>query len=117
MKGKLINFEGIDSSGKKTQSNLLAERLKNEGSFSKKNILPANAYLSPKQIKKYCSTSQECKELITSVIRRFSLSARAYDRILKVSRTIADLAQSETIQLPHIAEAIQYRNELWGQNT
>ena len=86
------------------------ERLKNEGSFSRKNMLLTNACLSPKQIKKYCSISQECKELIACVIRRFSLSARAYDRILKVSRTIADLAQSETIQLPHIAEAIQYRN-------
>lgn len=70
----------------------------------------ANAQMSAKQTKKFCELDSEGKTLLRSAIERLSLSARAYDRILKVARTVADLASSSQIQVPHLAEAIQYRS-------
>lgn len=70
----------------------------------------SNAQMGAREIKEFCSISSEVKNLLRSAIQQLSLSARAYDRILKVSRTIADLAGSEDIQVPHVAEAIQYRS-------
>src|SRR6266567_2848724 len=69
------------------------------------------------QIRKYCGVNGEVKELLRSAIQQLALSARAYDRILKLSRTIADLAGAADIGVPHVAEAIQYRTldrRLWG---
>ena len=69
-----------------------------------------NAQLSPRQIRKYCDISPECERLLESAMTRLGLSARAHDRILKVTRTIADLDAAETINTTHISEAIQYRS-------
>lgn len=80
------------------------ERYKNE-----KNIY-ANAHLTPKLIKKYCPIDKEGENLLKNALERLGLSARAYDRILKVARTIADLENSENIKPEHLAEAIQYRS-------
>ena len=60
-------------------------------------------------IRHVCAVTTEGSQLLASVIDRLGMSARAHDRILKMARTIADLAASETIQVPHLAEAIQYR--------
>lgn len=68
-----------------------------------------NAQMTPRLMAKYAQLDDASKKQLKNVIERFSMSSRAYDRILKVARTIADLAGSENIQLPHIAEAIGYR--------
>lgn len=77
--------------------------------FKGKNIY-CNAQMGPKEIKKYCVLEEKAGLMLHNAIEKLGFSARAYDRILKVARTIADLAGSEIIQTNHIAEAIKYRN-------
>ena len=69
-----------------------------------------NAQMNTKQIRQYCKMDEASLNLLKTAMERLSLSARAYDRILKVARTIADLDNSETLQPAYIAEAIQYRS-------
>ncbi|TYP72194.1 YifB family Mg chelatase-like AAA ATPase [Aquimarina intermedia] len=69
-----------------------------------------NAQMGVKQIRKYCALEEDSKQLLKTAMERLNLSARAYDRILKVSRTIADLEGSELVDGTHISEAIQYRS-------
>jgi magnesium chelatase family protein len=69
-----------------------------------------NAQMSSKQVLSICQISTAGQNLLKTAMERLSLSARAYDRILKVSRTIADLSASEEIKIEHLAEAIQYRS-------
>lgn len=69
-----------------------------------------NAQMSVRNITEFCQLDDGSKQLLKTAMERLNLSARAYDRILKVSRTIADLEESETIQGAHISEAIQYRS-------
>jgi magnesium chelatase family protein len=68
-----------------------------------------NAQMQNRHIKTFCPVNTESAELLESAVERLGLSARAYNRILKIARTIADLAGDETICTEHIAEAIQYR--------
>ncbi len=70
----------------------------------------ANAQMSSKQLRKVCVIGTAGDSLLKKAMERLNLSARAYDRILKVSRTIADLAGNEEIKPEHLAEAIHYRS-------
>jgi magnesium chelatase family protein len=77
-----------------------------------------NAQMTAREMKSHCAIDSGCLELLKAVIHDRNLSARAYDRILKVSRTIADLAGSSAIEEDHLMEAVQYRGldrQLWGE--
>ena len=68
-----------------------------------------NARMGPEEMRKFCTLSEECAELMKQAFDTMNLTARSYDRILRVARTVADLDGSEEIEVQHIAEAIQYR--------
>jgi magnesium chelatase family protein len=72
--------------------------------------LHSNAQIGSKQLRKYCELDETSQQLLKVAMQKLDLSARAYDRILKVARTIADLDKAENIQQNHIAEAIQFRS-------
>jgi magnesium chelatase family protein len=85
-------------------------RLFQQARFEQLKGIYCNAQMESKQIKDFCSLGDDSRALLKNAMDKMGLSARAYDRILKVARTIADLEQSDNIQTHHIAEAIQYRN-------
>jgi magnesium chelatase family protein len=78
--------------------------------FEEANSVYNNAMMSSQMVKEVCKINEAGKVLLKTAMEKLGLSARAYDRILKVSRTIADLAGSEEIKIEHLAEAIQYRS-------
>ncbi len=81
---------------------LQVERYKGRGIF-------ANAQMGPGEVKKFCPIGAEEEKLLEAAVTKLGFSARAYDRALKVARTIADLAGEERIGPAHLSEAIQYR--------
>ena len=85
--------------------NIQLERYKGLGIYT-------NSELTPKLIKKFCQLDDASTSLLKDAVKKFNLSARAYDRLLKLARTIADLDASENIQVLHIAQAIQYRSSM-----
>lgn len=91
------------------QQRVQAARKVQSERFVKDSMCFANAQMSPSQLEKYCTLDTESANLMHASIEQFGLSARAYNRILKIARTIADLDGSENIQVSHLTEAIQYR--------
>ncbi|CAN5774323.1 YifB family Mg chelatase-like AAA ATPase [soil metagenome] len=85
-------------------------RLVQEERFKPYADIHSNAMMPSQMVKDICQINEAGKNLLRTAMERLGLSARAYDRILKVSRTIADLAGSEAIRIEHLAEAIQYRS-------
>ena len=85
--------------------------------FAEKPKVTCNARMGSRELKQFCELDEPTKELLKFAMADMNLSARAYDRILKVARTIADLASSDRILSDHISEAIQYRSldrQMWG---
>jgi len=78
--------------------------------FNKFDSIYYNAQMNTKQIRAFCKLDKGSKQLLKNAMERLNLSARAYDRILKVARTIADLNVSENVEGTHLSEAIQYRS-------
>jgi len=117
-----INFKELSSDRKGENSAVIRERVQNARKvqlcrFEKEKDLFSNADMQPAEIRKYCKIDEAGQLLLKNAISTFGLSARAYDRILKVSRTIADLEKSAEILPAHLSEAIQYRNldrDIWS---
>jgi magnesium chelatase family protein len=84
-------------------------RERSQHRFQKEPHLQANADMQSRHLRRWCPLDTASQTLLENAIRKLGLSARATDRILKVSRTIADLAGSDQMTTAHIAEAIQYR--------
>jgi magnesium chelatase family protein len=98
------------------RENVAAARSVQRARFAGEKKIFCNAHMESRHIRNYCELDEASQGLLKNAIDRLGLSARAYDRILKVARTVADLDGREAIGLPHIAEAIQYRSldrKLW----
>lgn len=117
-----VPFKDLTEKRKGEESTAIRDRVMQarkiqEKRFEHDPLVHANAQMSSKQLQTYCDIDQTGRSLLKNAMERLSLSARAYDRILKVSRTIADLEGSENIRTEHLAEAINYRSldrETWG---
>ncbi|MFC4873104.1 YifB family Mg chelatase-like AAA ATPase [Negadavirga shengliensis] len=110
-----VKFEEMTSDRKSESSSSIRERvaLARENQvdrFAESPAIYCNAMMPSHMVKEVCKINAAGKTLLKTAMERLGLSARAYDRILKVSRTIADLAASEEIKVEHLAEAIQYRS-------
>ena len=95
---------------------VVAARQRQQERFAHKPKITCNARMGPKELKEFCALDEATKDLLKMAMAELNFSARAYDRILKVARAIADLAGSENILSEHISEAIQYRSldrQLW----
>jgi magnesium chelatase family protein len=112
-----VKFEKLDApneekeSSENIQANVQKARDIQVERFQKIKI-HANSEMSSEQTKKFCKLDQKTKDLLKQAVSHFQLSARAYYRILKLARTIADLAGGGAIQTAHVAEALQYRPKL-----
>lgn len=133
LSGPLLDRIDIHIEVQKVEFEQLSDKRKGEGSLSiRQRVLAAremqneryremeisyNAQMGPKEIEQFCELEEGSQKLIKTAMEKLSLSARAYDRILKVSRTIADLELSDQVLTHHISEAIQYRSldrEFWN---
>lgn len=110
-----VSFDELSATYKAEPSSNIRERVvkareKQTVRFAENEGMYCNAQMHSKQLRAVCQISKEGHELLKTAMDRLNLSARAYDRILKVARTIADLEDSENIENHHLAEAIQYRS-------
>lgn len=110
-----VSFDELSEKKKGENSAQIRERVIKARTIQEKRYkemkgVHANAQMSTKQLQEFCSLNTESQQMLKMAMEKLDLSARAYDRILKVARTIADLANSNKIEAEHIAEAIQYRS-------
>ncbi len=105
-----LSEKPVGESSEQIRERVIKARKVQEERFKDKEGVHANAQISSKTLKEICEIDAAGKELLKKAMDKLGLSARAYDRILKVARTIADLESSENIQTNHLAEAIQYRS-------
>jgi len=116
-----VKFKELSSKSTGEKSKIIAQRVNAAKKiqlerFKEEPNIFCNAHMESRDIRKYCQIDDKSQSLLSLAISKQGLSARAYDRILKVSRTIADLAGVEAIEMGHIAEAIHYRTldkKLW----
>ena len=96
---------------------VIAARKIQTARYANKSKVTCNARMGSRELKSFCELDETTRDLLKHAMTEYNLSARAYDRILKVARTIADLVASEKITADHISEAIQYRTldrQIWG---
>jgi len=119
-----VNFDELSSERKTEKSEVVRERVirardMQTKRFSEQEDVNCNAQMSPQMVRNICKITDAGQLLLKKAMEKLGLSARAYDRILKVSRTIADLAECEDIGIEHLAEAIHFRSldrENWAGN-
>ena len=109
-----VEYRDISSTRAEEDSAAIRDRVgrareRQQARFRSDKKVNCNARMGPRQIRQHCQLSDESQELIRVAMTELNLSARAYDRILKVSRTVADLQSSDEINTEHVSEAIQYR--------
>jgi len=112
---KRINYDELSSKTKSESSAVIKKRVEKAREIQlerfkglKKKIF-ANGQMNTKHVKKFCNIDNESNDLLKFAVNKFSLSARGYFKVLKVSRTIADLDESSDIKISHVQEALQYR--------
>ena len=116
-----VKYKKLDSTEKIETSEEIKKRVDKARKIQQERYkgckILSNSELTPKLIDKYCKLDERGKKILEDAFNKLKLSARAYGRILKVARTIADLEESINIEVRHIAEAIQYRSidrKYWG---
>lgn len=116
-----VKFKDLSGETKGESSEVVRKRV-NEARqrqlhrFKDEKGIYSNAQMESRDIRRFCAIDEKSQALLGLAIKKQGLSARAYDRILKVSRTIADLAGSDVIEMGHVAEAVHYRSldrHLW----
>lgn len=116
---KPVAINQLNSTKENESSEVIATRIQKARETQRirfqNNSICTNGEMSVKEIKKYCTVNNEAQILLNKAVEKLMLSARAYSRVLKVSRTIADLDGEEIIKSAHISETLQYRlHENWG---
>jgi magnesium chelatase family protein len=111
-----ITAERTGETSQQIRERVVSARRRQQARFAERKSTTCNARMTSKELKAYCALDESTLELLKMAMDEMKLSARAYDRILKVARTIADLAGSEKLTADHVSEAIQYRSldrQLW----
>lgn len=109
-----VDYDKLMDSKRGESSGAVRERVERARQLQRNRFIDyphifANGDMGAGEIQDHCVLSDDASQLLNLTVRRMQLSARSYHRVLKLSRTIADLAQSERVEVPHVAEAIQYR--------
>jgi magnesium chelatase family protein len=104
-----VSSERVEENSIAIRERVASARHKQHDRFARDSKTSCNARMTTRHLKTYCKLSSDSQELIRVAMTELNLSARAYDRILKVSRTIADLDNKIDITPQHVSEAIQYR--------
>ena len=109
-----VDYDRLASKQKEESSAEIRKRVNRAREIQRKRFagtgITCNAKMTPRMTREFCRLSAEAEQLLKLSFEKLGLSARAYDKILRISRTIADLEACETIEAPHIAQAVQYRS-------
>lgn len=109
-----VEYEQLSGKGKEEKSEQIKDRVNKARALQQKRFkgtnVSCNAKMTPRMTKEFCVLSDDANALLKASFEKLGLSARAYDKILRIARTIADLDEAENIEISHVAEALQYRS-------